>query len=412
MDRMQLSIKKQTLPNGLKLVVNEDTYSTMVAAAIIYYAGSRTEEEGNTGISHILEHMMFKGTEKMAPEDYSKVIQKMGGYDNAYTSKDYTAFYAYLPISGLETFISMEADRMVNLKIRDFDEEMEIIKDERRYTTLDNPVEFFMEKFWLNLFQTHPYRFPVVGFMEDLEKMTLEKVLGYYNAFYTPANAMIAVAGNVAFEEVLDLVFRYFGNISKNGNPKKDIPVEPEQKEKRFFKLKKKNVSPIVAIGFKTIPFGHESMYAFDLLSEVLCGGKWGILVKELVYEQNLFTSLNCESSYLRDHGLFSIIGLPAPGQNIFRAAEILEKKLRNSENRIEEEMLYTAKNKLLTEFYFNMESVRDVVFELAEFELSAKAEDVLRYPEGIRRVTIDEIRSLIGTHFTEEKETLGVLHG
>ncbi|HOK23394.1 MAG TPA: pitrilysin family protein [Candidatus Hydrothermia bacterium] len=409
---MELVIEKRNLGNGLKVVVNEDKYSPMVASAILYGAGSRTEREGITGISHILEHMMFKGTKNLASEDYSKKIQKTGGYDNAYTSKDYTIYYAFLPVDGLETFLSMEADRMVNLEITDFEEEMEVVKDERRYTTLDNPVECFMEKFWLTLFQVHPYRFPVIGFMEDLEKISLHDVLEYYNALYVPSNAILVVAGGVSPDKVFSLADKYFGSIIKSSDFNFANPSEPLQSEKRFLKIKKKYVSPMISLGFKTAAFGHRHMYALDVLGEVLCGGKWGVLVRELVYNKGIFTSLNCESSFLKDSGLFTMVGVPVPGIDIFKAVEILEKGLWESKDKINIDMVNTAKSKLLTEFFFNIESVRDVVFELGEFELCGTAEDINRYPEELKKVSLGEVTSLFKSYLVEERETLGVLYG
>jgi zinc protease len=409
---MKLRVSTYTLENGLRVIMNEDPYSTMVASCIVYLVGSRTEREGITGISHVLEHLMFKGTDRISPEDYSKRIQKIGGYDNAYTSKDYTAYYAYLPVEGLETFLELEADRMVNLKIRDFEEEMEVIKDERRYTTQDNPVEAFMEEFWLRLFEKHPYRFPVIGFMEDLEKMTIEKVLEYYNKFYTPPNVILSISGNVNEGKTLELVKKYFSDISKDGMSSFSHSSEPEQKEKRFFKIKKKKVTPLIVLGFKTVPLDSELTPVFEVLGEMLCGGKWGVLVSDLVYDKRIFASVQCDSSHLMEAGVFSIVGVPSPGRDVFDSYKILEEKLLEATSKFNEEFLVTARNKILADFYFNIESVRDVVFDLVEFEMGGGAGLINEYPDAIKRVSMEDVKKAMESYIREELLTVGVLYG
>jgi zinc protease len=408
---MELKIFTGTLSNGLRVVVNEDDENTMVAAALLYEAGSRTEREGITGISHILEHMMYKGTEKIGPEEYSKRIQRLGGYDNAYTSKDYTVYYVYLPPGTLGEFLSMEGDRMVNLKLRDFKEEMEVIKDERRYSSVDNPIEYFMEEFWWRLFKVHPYRFPVIGLEDDLNRIKEADVIEYYQKFYTPANAILAVAGKVKFEEVMELADKYFSNVNKNSKPELSVPLEPEQRQKVEFEVKRKNSTPVIAIGFKIVPFGDPLIPVFDVLSEMLGGGKWGILVRELVYEKNVFASLRCETSYLKDHGVFVLVGVPYPGLDIKNAESILENKFYDALQQLGEDDLNTAKNKLLTEYYFDLESVRDLVFDLGEFELMGKIEDITKYPESLKSVTLEDVRKVFSQYFGVEKETVGVLN-
>ncbi|MEO0199055.1 MAG: pitrilysin family protein [candidate division WOR-3 bacterium] len=409
---MLLKISRFTLKNGLRVVINEDPYSTMVAVCIAYLVGNRTEKRGKTGISHVLEHMMFKGTERISPEEYSKRIQRIGGYENAYTSKDYTAYYAYLPVEGLEIFLDLESDRMVNLKIRDFEEEMEVIKDERRYTSQDNPVDAFMEEFWMQLFKSHPYRYPIIGLLEDLEKMNLQDVFEYYNTYYVPSNAILSISGNVKEGEAFELVSKYFGSLEKNGDYTLERIEEPEQNSKRFFKVKRKNATPLVVLGFKTVPVSSVLTPVFEVMGEVLCGGKWGLLVKDLVYEKKIFASIACDSTFLLDTGVFSIIGVPSPGKNIFDAYRILENRLYGSTQEITEALVETAKSKILADFYFNIESVRDVVLDLAEFEMAGDAGLINHYPDLVRTVKLDSLRDVFLSYFSEDKETAGVLYG
>lgn len=409
---MILKVSRFFLNNGLRVVINEDSYSTMVAACLAYLAGNRTEKRGKTGISHVLEHMMFKGTKKVSPEEYSKRIQRIGGYENAYTSKDYTAYYAYLPVDGLEIFLEMEADRMVNLKIRDFEEEMEVIKDERRYTSQDNPVDAFVEEFWMHLFENHPYRYPIIGLLEDLEKMNLQDVYEYYNTFYVPSKAILSISGNVREEEAYELVNRFFGSLEKNSENVIENVEEPEQNSKRFFKVKRKNATPLVILGFKTVPVSNALAPVFEVLGEVLCGGKWGLLVKDLVYEKKIFASVSCDTTFLLDTGVLSIIGVPSPGKNIFEAYKILEDTLYSLSQNITEALVETAKSKILADFYFNVESVRDVVLDLAEFEMAGDAGLINQYPGLIKSVKLDDIKNVFLRYFSEAKETAGVLYG
>jgi len=409
---MQLKIDKAVLSNGLKVIVNEDPTSPICSALLAYLAGNRTEREGISGISHVLEHLMYKGTDRVGPEEYSQTIQRLGGYDNAFTSKDYTIYYTYLPIHALETFLSLESDRMVNLKIKDFKEEMRVILDERRLTSVDNPIEHFLEELWMKVFKVHPYRFPVIGLEKDLKRIKVDDVMSYYNTYYTPSNAILVVAGKVEAEKVFELAENYFGKIEKDNTFIDFPPRELDRENKEHFVLKRKGAPRVVTLTFRSVSMASPLAVVFEVLEQMLCGGKWGILTKHLVYEENVFSSITCDSTFLLDDGVFTIVGIPNEGMDVFKSSEILEKAVFEAKDKFNEELLDTSKSKILADFYFDVESVRDVIFHLLDFELIGGAEKINEYPDWVRKVSLQNVTEVFTNFFVEQREILGILHG
>ena len=209
-------VESYYLQNGLKVVLIEDRRSPAVVNSIWYKVGSSDEEVGKTGISHILEHMMFKGTDNLNPGEFSSIVKKMGGTENAFTSKDYTGYFQKIHMSDLEKCIELESDRMQNLKLQDKElkSEIEVVKEERRLRTDDNPVAKAFEKIMINAYGMNNYGIPIIGTMDDINSITKEDLQNWYNLYYQPNNAIVIIAGNFNSDEVKRFIQKYYGSIT------------------------------------------------------------------------------------------------------------------------------------------------------------------------------------------------------
>jgi hypothetical protein len=235
-------VHETTLANGLKLILLEDHKAPVVVFQLYYRVGSRNEQLGHTGLSHILEHVMFKGTDKVAPEDYSKIIQRNGGRTNAWTTSDATTYFATLASDRVGVVIDLEADRMTNLKLTDaiFLPERDVIMEERRLRLDSNPVSNLFEQLLSTSFEAHPYEFPVIGWMNDIAQATLADALQHYRTYYIPNNAFVVAVGDFDSAALTEQISAAFGPISRGDTPPPVLAVEPPQHGTRRAELKRK----------------------------------------------------------------------------------------------------------------------------------------------------------------------------
>ena len=277
-------VHEYQLENGLKVLVKEDHRAPVVVSQVWYKVGSSYEHDGITGVSHALEHMMFKGTEQYPDGEFSRIISENGGRDNAFTGSDYTAYFQTLEASRLEISFQLESDRMRNLILpkEEFLKEIEVVKEERRWRTEDKPTSYLYEVAMATTYQTSPYRFPVIGWMHDLNNMTIEDLADWYKKWYAPNNATVVVVGDVNPDEVFELAKQYFGPLP-SGEPitvKKQIEVE-QQGAKRV-KVKRPAELPSLMMTYKTPVVKPGTVktedydwepYALEVLAAVLDGG-------------------------------------------------------------------------------------------------------------------------------------------
>ena len=406
----KIKFKRGILENGLKVLVHEDHTNPIVAFTIFYEVGSRYEHIGITGVSHILEHMMYRGTKRIEPEAFSRIIGKLGGEDNAFTTKDFTAFYSIVPRDKIEIPIELESDRMYNLIFQGFEEELKVIKEERLWRTENNPFGLLWEKFWATAFEVHPYRNPVIGWMTDLENITLKAVKEFYQSFYTPRHAMTIFAGDITFEEALKLTEKYFTKGNKKSLEEPVIPEEPEQMGEKRVYLEKENGNPVIAVGYKIPQFSHPDNRVLTLLSDVLGDGKSSILMRKLVYEREVFSGITAENYALKDPGLFVIYGSPVNGMDVEKAEQELDRILNELKDLITEEDVQVAKNKALADFIFEQESVKNVGFSLGEFEILDRAECINLLPEKIMKVQLEDIKRAIDQYLVRKTRNVAIL--
>jgi zinc protease len=269
-------VSEVTLGNGLKVILLENHKAPIITFQVWYRVGSRNEEWGKTGLSHMLEHMMFKGTEKTGPEEFSKIIQENGGNDNAFTSRDFTAYFENLSADRAGVAIDLESDRMVNLRLReeDFRTERMVVMEERRMRTEDNPSAFLQEQLEAAAFQLQPYHWPVIGWMEDVEDLTLGDLRSYYKKYYNTVNSFIVVVGDFKKEEVLGMIEKAFGSIPKGVLPEQKRDLDPQQTGERRIYVKREAQLPSLVIGYHVPNLGRPDSLPSVSMSKTLSSPK------------------------------------------------------------------------------------------------------------------------------------------
>lgn len=322
----QAEIAQKTLKNGLKVIVQEDHRAPVVVSQVWYRAGSLDEVNGKTGVAHVLEHMMFKGTKKVPAGQFSRQIAAAGGKENAFTSKDYTCYFQQLEKSRLPLAFMLEADRMANLQITDaeFAKEIEVVKEERRWRTEDKPQSRVNEQFESSVYRAHPYGRPVVGFMNDLENMTADDAREWYRTWYAPNNATVVVVGDVKADEVFALAEKNFGKLAAKPLPVRKPQVEPVQIGERRAIVKAPAKLPYFVMGFHAPALKNATAYseqdwepyALEVLSSILSGNDASRLNQKLVREQAVALEIDTgyDSTNRGQASTFEVAASPSEG--------------------------------------------------------------------------------------------------
>ncbi|MGH7277291.1 MAG: M16 family metallopeptidase, partial [Candidatus Rokuibacteriota bacterium] len=272
----QESVLAATLDNGLRVLLLEDHRSPIVSFQVWYRVGSRNETRGATGIAHLLEHMMFKGTHRHGPREFNRLVEQSGGQNNAFTSQDVTSYFVNIAADELDLVIDLEADRMQNLLLgdADIDSERQVVIEERRTRTEDDPAGFLGEAVSSIAFRAHPYGQPVIGWKVDLERLTAAEVRAFYKTYYVPNNAIVVAVGDFDAPAVLEKVKASFGGIPRGPAPPPVLAVEPEQNGERRVTVEKKAELPIVYIAYHVPNATSDDAPALEVLSAVLSGGR------------------------------------------------------------------------------------------------------------------------------------------
>ena len=329
------------LDNGLKILVKEDHRAPVVVSQIWYKVGSSYEYDGITGVSHVLEHMMFKGTEKHGPGEFSRIIAENGGQENAFTGRDYTAYFQQLEKSRLRVSFEMEADRMRNLllPVEEFAKEVKVVMEERRMRTEDKPESLTYELLNAAAFINSPYHHPIIGWMQDLESLETADLATWYQRWYAPNNATLVVVGDVDPQQVHELAKKHFGPLKPSELKQPKPRVESKQRGIRKTTLRAPAKLPYLLMGYKVpvLKTAEEEWepYALEVLAGVLDGGNSARLSKNLVRKQQLAARAGAGYNlYSMHQDLFLLDGTPAQGHT---TAE-LEKALRNEIERLKTE--------------------------------------------------------------------------
>jgi len=315
----EIQMSRYTLDNGLTLLVLPDHRLPIVSVQVHYRVGSRHELPGITGISHLFEHLMFRGTDQLGPEEFSRILQAKGGEINAFTTKDNTSYFENLPAAHLELALSLEADRLRHLKLDEetFQPERQVVISERKLRSVDSPFGLVEELLFATAYDQHPYHWPVVGWNQDLQRLTLDDCLAYYRNHYHPGKMTVVLAGDVQPPKAKELVEKYFGQIPNPGTPPAPKVCEPPQRGERRAVLKKVSQVEALFAGFHIVGLDHPDLYPLNLLAIILSGGNASRFHQQFVRPGKAVT-VEVELAPLpfsaQDPDLLGIAAVAAPG--------------------------------------------------------------------------------------------------
>lgn len=411
-----------TLANGLKLVVKEDHRSPVVISQIWYKAGSTDELNGTTGVAHVLEHMMFKGTHKVPGGEFSRRIAAAGGRENAFTSRDYTAYFQQLQKAKLPLAMELESDRMRNLVLSEdeFAKEIRVVMEERRLRTDDQPRALVHEKMTATSYQSHPYRHPVIGWMNDLENMTVRDAKDWYDQWYAPNNAVLVVVGDVDPKEVYALAQRYYGAIKRHpllSLDKRKPQTEPPQIGIKRILVKAPARLAYLAMGYHApvlnSPATDWEPYALEILAGVLDGNDSARLNKELVREQHIASSAGAGyDSTARGPGMFYLDGTPSEGKTAADLEAALRKEVEKLiQEGVTEEELARVKAQVVAGHVFQLDSMFFQAMQIGQLEsIGLSHRDVDTMLKKLQAVTAEQVRDVAKKYLKDDSLTVAVL--
>jgi predicted Zn-dependent peptidase len=411
---ISLDVTETTLDNGLKVILLEDHSVPVISYQTYFHVGSRNERPGITGISHFLEHMMFNGAEKYGPKEFDRILEANGGYSNAFTSNDMTAYYEDFASDVLELVVDLDTDRMRSLSLDEkyLVSEMDVVKEERRLR-IDNSVGGQMrEELTALAFKAHPYQWPVIGWMSDLEKIDRDDCVEYFKTYYAPNNAILIVAGDFETKKALELINKYYDDIPSQEPPQPVRTVEPEQLGERRADVRKKAELAEIMIGYHAPPVSSEDIYALDVLSEILTGGNSSRLHRSLVRELEIAVYVYSYFSWRIDPGLF-VFGVKMKPESdtvdgekaIYEALEII------AENGVTEAELEKAKNILEADYVRSMQTVNGKAGKIGRYEiLFGDYNEILNVLDRYREVTSDDVKKVVGKYLLPEKRNVVTL--
>jgi len=408
-----------TLANGLRLIVKEDHRAPTVVHQVWYRAGSMDEAPGTTGVAHVLEHMMFKGTRRFGPGEFSRLLAEAGGRENAFTSTDFTVYHEQVHRDRLPLAMQLEADRMANLVIRpeEFAREIKVVMEERRRSYEDRPRSLLIENLLATAFAAHPYKWPTIGWMQDLENMNWRDARAWYEHWYTPNNAVVVVVGDVEPQKVLALARRYYGVLAQKATPARKTLGEPVQRGLKRVTVKAPAELPYVRLGYKAPVLRDMAKdwepFAISLLAELLGGSDAARLHQVLVREQRVATSVSADYEMIsRGPGMLFVEAAAVQG----RSGAELEAGVREVISRIAAdgvtaEELNRARVQLLAQLVYKRDSFFAQALELGELESSGlpfRAAD--RIPERLKAVTAEQIQAAAARYLLDDGLTVAVL--
>ncbi|MCK9275138.1 MAG: insulinase family protein [Syntrophales bacterium] len=407
------SVREHRLPNGMKVILLENHKAPVVTFQVWYRAGSRNDTWGKTGLAHTFEHLMFKGTKNVGREEFTRRIQEVGGEYNAFTSHDYAAYFENVAREYIEIPIRLEADRMHNLHFtkEDFETEKRVVMEERRLRTEDQPKALLIEQLMATAFQAQPYHWPIIGWMDDLKRISYEDALRFYRNFYSPSNGFISIVGDFKSENIIALLAESFGAIQSEQERELLRYKDPPQLGERRVYVTGKATLPFVAIGYHVPSVQNQDGYVLEIISALASAGKSSRLYGNLVLGQ-LATSAGTEYSLLSvDPSLFLFYAEPLPGRTSRKIEESLLHEIEVLKNTpVGEEELEKAKNQLESDFIIGQDSLFLQGMLLARYEIATSWKKIRKYIPGIRAVTSEDVKRVACTYFTAANRTVGIL--
>nr|CAA6830671.1 MAG: FIG015547: peptidase, M16 family [uncultured Thiotrichaceae bacterium] len=418
----KVPVHEYELDNGLKVLVKQDNRAPIAVVQLWYKVGSSYEHSGITGVSHVLEHMMFKGTEKYPTGEFNRIIGENGAQDNAFTSTDYTAYYQVLASDRIEVAMELESDRMrgLTLPLAEFKKELEVVKEERRWRTEDKPNAITREQFMSTVFQNSPYGQPVIGWMTDLDNMQVEDLQAWYERWYAPNNATLVVVGDVDPDEIHALAKKYYGEIKPSDIVASKPRTETPQRGLREIQVKAPAKVPYVMMGYKTPSLldlkdtdRAWEPYALEVLSSVLDGGNSSRMSREMIRGKEIAAGA---AAWYSGHGrlpnLFAMVGLPAKDVELQVVKDaLLEQAARFKTELVTKDELARVKAQVIASEVFELDDVQQQATLLGSLESVGLGHKVMDdYVEKILAITPAQIQQVAKKYFVEDQLTIAEL--
>ncbi|MBI2311871.1 MAG: insulinase family protein [Betaproteobacteria bacterium] len=407
------------LKNGLRLIVKEDHRAPVVVTQIWYRAGSMDEFNGTTGVAHLLEHMMFKGTKGVPAGEFSRRIAAAGGRENAFTSRDYTAYFQQLHKSKLALAMQLEADRMRNLILtrEEFEKEIKVVMEERRLRTEDQPHSLVYEKLMAAAFQSHPYQRPIIGWMNDLENMTVGDARDWYGRWYAPNNAILVVVGDVNPKGVLALAERYYGGFAPRPLPERKPQQEPPQAGIKRLTVKAPAELPYLLMAYHAPVLRDAAAdwepYALEVLAGVLDGNASARLPKNLVRDTRLAQSAGASyDGTARGPGMFFLDGAPSEGRSVAELEVALRAEIdKIAKDGVTEEELNRVKSQVVAAQVYKRDSMFYQAMEIGQTEMVGLSyKDIDLMVKKLQEVTAAQVQEVARKYFKDDSLTVAVL--
>ncbi|HZS48049.1 MAG TPA: pitrilysin family protein [Blastocatellia bacterium] len=407
-------VKTHTLKNGMKILVNEDPSIPNVAMYIFYRIGSRNERPGTTGISHFFEHMMFNGAKKYGPKQFDVTMEAAGGSNNAFTNNDVTVYQDWFPHSAIDLIFDLEADRIENLS---FDPKMvaserEVVASERRTSVDSENSGLLNEQLWAAAFTAHPYHWPVVGWMVDIQNWKMDDLKHHFEMGYSPSNATMVVSGNVTADEIFKLAEKYIEPIPSHAPPPPVTTKEPEQMGERRVVVKKFAQLPLLMIGYHVPETASPDYYPLEVLQTILFAGESSRMYQRLVDKDQLALSVESEYQLSFDPTLFIINAQPKDGVSPDKVEKTVYEELDKAKTDfVTDNELQKAKNILLANFYRNMKTINGKASAIGSYEVFfGDYHRLFTAADEFNKVTKEDVRRVAQKYFSDKNRTVATL--
>ena len=406
--------ESKTLKNGLEVYVIEmDNGTNVISTDIFYKVGSRNEVMGKTGIAHMLEHMNFKSTKNLEAGEFDREVKSVGGVNNASTGFDYTHYYIKSSTQNLEKSLSLYAELMQNLNLKDeeFQPERDVVAEERRWRTDNNPLGYMYFRMFNNAYIYHPYHWTPIGFMNDIQTWDLEDIQSFHATYYQPRNAMIIVTGDVKASDVFEKAKQHFSKIKNT----KEIPavkaIEPEQDGAKRVMLLRESEVEMVAITYHIPDFTHEDQPTLSAISEIFSAGKSSRLYKTLVHDKQLVNQIYAYNMENTNPGLFIFLASCNPGVK----AEDVEKELLAQietikTTKVSQAELDKIKINTKSDFIYSLESSTSVGNLFGGYLVRGDIKPLLEYEDKINAIKTEDISTIAKKYFNNNKSTTIIL--
>ena len=411
---LKIPVETHMLKNGMKVLIQEDHSIPNVALYIFYKIGARNERPGATGLSHFFEHMMFNGAKKYGPGQFDRAMEDAGGSNNAYTSRDVTVYQDWFPAAALPLIFDLEADRIENLSFdpKMVESERGVVASERRTGVEANNFGILNEQLWANAFVAHPYQWPVIGWMSDIESWTMEDLKGHFRMGYAPNNAVMVVSGSVRPGEFLALAEKRIEAIPRRDPPPPVRTKEPEQRGERRLRVEKFAQLPILMVAYHVPETAHADYYALRVLQTILTSGQSSRLYQRLVDRDQLAIAVSASSPFSFDPTLLAVTAQPRAGV-VPQAVEtaLYEEIARVQKDLVTDPEIEKAKNILLAAFYRQMKTINGKANALGTYEVFfGDYRKLFTAAQEYAKVTREDVRRVARQYLTELNRTVATL--